>query len=65
MSKIYEERQAAQGLRIKYRDAARAQLIERFGEHCAVNEHANVNESLDGDGAFVECVVWVPKEAIK
>lgn len=54
---VYEERQRKQALRDAYRDKAR----ELF-PMTSVDMHANV-QVMDS-GAFVEAIVWVPKEKL-
>lgn len=49
----YAKRQQDQQLREKYREVARL--------HPGVSVHTNANVSMDDDGAFVECSVWVPR----
>lgn len=57
---IYERRQLNKQLMDAYRDAAREHFasLTRY----SVSPHANVQLSIDRDGAFVEVVVWVPRE---
>ena len=53
-SREYRQRQELQSLRQQYRDAA-----QRLFPNVKVAEHANVSETVDKDGAFVEVIVGV------
>lgn len=62
LRRTYDEQKR---LRTAYRAKAR-EMYEDVGrqetEYIKVPEHANVQ--IVEDGAFIECVVWVPKEAL-
>ena len=46
---------------LAYREKAK-EMIRMMDSSLRVTEHANVQPAEDG--AFVECVIWIPKELI-
>lgn len=52
----YKRKQQTEITRKQYREAAR----ELF-PYVSISDYAHVSRTLDGDGAYVECTVWVPR----
>ena len=61
---ISEKRQQAKDLREKYLTIARCQTLKNdVGCTLKVPDHPSIQVMQDG-GAFVEAIIWIPKEAI-
>ena len=60
----YSDRQDDKAKREAYREAARKWLCRVDGPCVTVSPRASVTEDADKTGAFVECVIWVPKETL-